>query len=103
MVEEIEKLWSAHEQTPFPEGHRSKEISGMNLTILESEVAGIIIGFITTNGGLGSRQRNVLEDYTAKLEEVINKLESQAAKDYFASLKSIGDQVLKKGHDQPQL
>ena len=102
MTKDIEALWTAHEQTPFPDGHRSVSAQGMKLTLLESEIAGYILTFITTKGGIGSRQRNVLEDYSKKLVDIIAELETEEAKNYFASLKKITDLVLEKAHDQPR-
>lgn len=102
IIDEIATLWNSHEKQPFPAGHRTKTVEGVNLGLLDPELAGYIIGFLTTKGGLGSRQKNVMAEYSEKLNLIIEQLETEEAKRYFQSLKKITDLVLEHAHDQPQ-
>lgn len=90
---EIQEAWSAHESTPFPMGHRMKEINGKNVSVLESEVGGYIMTFLNTGGRLGARQYLAMKAFQQELPDIVNQLEGEGQK-YFDSLRKIADMVM---------
>ena len=94
-MKNIEKLWSAFEQTPFPLGHRTKEVAGYNLTILESEIGGLIMTCLRGDGTLGRRQYILMGKFCEDLPNVIKELEGDAA-NYFKQLSEIASLVYAK-------
>lgn len=87
-MDEIRKLWETHEARLFPSGHRTKEIGGVSLTLLESEIGGLVLTYLNTEGTLGRRQLKNLHDSNRKLSVALNDLEGDA-KDYFTALQKI--------------
>ncbi|MEZ4753952.1 MAG: hypothetical protein R3A13_06520 [Bdellovibrionota bacterium] len=92
-VEEISKLWSAHEAKSFPEGHRTKVIGKANLTMIESDAASNIITFIHSGGNLVGRRQTELKNNIKILDESLKELSGEA-KIYFTSLKQIVERVI---------
>ena len=92
--QEIAHRWASHEAKPFPMGHRTKEINGNNLTLLESGAASNIMTFINTEGRLLGRRQVELKKQVELLVGAIEEL-SDEAKSYFEELKAIGEEVLK--------
>jgi len=85
----INKLWSEHESTPFPMGHRAEIGEGINLTSLESQAGGIILSYVATEGKLGSYQKTQLEKFARQFKEVEGLLKSDEARTYFSNLLKI--------------
>jgi len=89
----IKQLWEQHERRPFPAGCRGKEVQGLSLTMLESEIGGLILSFINTEGVLSSRQSGTLAGYDEKLAGVVDELDGEA-KEYFSALQMIFREVI---------
>ena len=84
MDEVIEKMWKEHEKGEFPAGHRNKTIEGTNLTLIDTELSGFVLGFQAV-GSLGARQLLALQKGITTLEKIIPQLES-SAQPYFKHL-----------------
>jgi len=96
-MEQIKKLWEQHEQASFPAGHRNKTIEGVNLTLIDTELSGFVLTFISTGGSLGARQHIALEKGISTLTKIIPQLEDDA-KPYFQHLLDLCKKILKESH-----
>ena len=88
----IEERWNKHAAVPFPEGLRGREVAGVNLTVLESELSACVLTAIETGGVLGIRMRGMYDAGVSKLAEVIPQLSGEAQA-YFRNLQSILEEL----------
>ena len=43
----IEQLWKEHMSTAFPQGCRGKDVNGVDLVMLDADVAGCVVTFLS--------------------------------------------------------
>lgn len=85
-IDKLQSRWNQFERKSFPLGHRTKMIGSRNLTVFSSEIGGLILSFINSDGMLGGRQSMVVEEIAKSRNTVEAELESADARQYFAEL-----------------
>ncbi|MCB0319614.1 MAG: hypothetical protein KDD60_01735 [Bdellovibrionales bacterium] len=99
-LDAIASRWSALENRGLPDGHFKFSVNGRSVTLVQSEIAGMILTYLQTNGSLGSRQRSALQSLIKELESGLSTMNDDC-KSYFGDLLSIAGDVLGIAHDQP--
>lgn len=89
----IEQLWSEHKSAAFPQYCRGKEIHGVDLVMLDADVAGCVDTFLS-RGNLNLFQTAVLGLCCRNLTSSIPLL-SEEAKCYYRRLELLAELVLK--------
>ena len=56
-IEDIQQRWREHEAASFPKGLRGRSVGGVDLTLLESNIARFIMSAIELKGPLPNRSR----------------------------------------------
>lgn len=92
-IEDIQQRWREHEAASFPKGLRGRSVGGVDLTLLESNIARFIMSAIELKGPLPNRSRTMLEDQRKILEGVLPKLEGDS-RSYFERLRGLANDVL---------
>jgi hypothetical protein len=89
----IEQLWREHELAAFPQGYRGKDINGVDLVMLDADVAGCVDTFLS-RGNLNLFQTAVLGLCYRNLTLLIPIL-SEEGKAYYWRLERLAELVLK--------
>ncbi len=95
-LDDIKRCWEEHERSPFPSGLRGKSVEGVDLTLLESNLARYILGTIELGKPLAERSRGFLQTEADKLNALLPHLSGEAAT-YFKRLAKIAQDVLSLG------
>ena len=91
---EILKLWQQYSSAAFPKGYDGKEISGINLPLLDVEIAGYIRMYVN-HGTLDFRRVESLRELLIDLNTVILLLDSEELT-YFNRLRELANLVLQE-------
>jgi hypothetical protein len=83
------ELWHDHQRDRFPTGCAGKEIFGVDLVMLDADVAGLV-SHVVGGTELSVDQRRILTKIREELEFVVPNL-PRHAQPYFARLAKIAD------------
>ena len=89
----IERLWREHESAAFPQGYRGKDVKGVDLVMLDADVAGCVHTFVS-RGNLNLFQTAVLGLCYRNLTHSIPML-NEEGKAYYCRLERLAELVLK--------
>jgi hypothetical protein len=87
-VEAVSRLWRAHVQAPFPPRQRGAEIAGVEMILLDADIAGCVCVWLDRSGQLDARRRSVIASCLDKLNLVLPLLVDQEA-DYYRRLRDL--------------
>ena len=89
----IRELWTEHNNAPFPNGFRAKDVSGIDFVMLDADVAGCV-GTFLGRGNLNLYQTAILGLSYRNLSHVIPIIRDEG-KEYFWRLERLAELVLK--------
>jgi hypothetical protein len=92
---EILELWGQHSSAAFPEGYGGREINGINLPLLDAEIAGCIHIFVHNHGELDPARLKTLRKSLIDLNSIVLLLDS-AELIYFDRLRNLANLVLQE-------
>lgn len=93
----VAELWKAHRAAAFPDRLRSTGISGVDMVMLDADVAGCVSGWLN-NGGAVDERWDVLATRVRELERVVPELSGYEAV-YFKRLLDMTALVLEAPSD----
>lgn len=88
----IQKLYNEHLNTPFPD-LRGEEIDGIDLVMLDSDIAGLVQTFFAHRGQLNGDDFKILNHCYSDLKIVVRELENKHRL-YFSNLLNIVEQII---------
>ncbi|MEU6851708.1 hypothetical protein ABZ901_17500 [Actinacidiphila alni] len=74
MREDVARLWREHMNAPFPDGLRGAERGGVDLVLVDAQIAGVVTAWLRNKGVLDARRRNVALDCVARLDRIMPML-----------------------------
>jgi hypothetical protein len=92
---EILELWQQHSAAAFPEGYGGREINGIDLPLLDAEIAGCIQRYVHTSGELDPRRMELLRKSLTELNTIVLLLDSEELI-YFNRLRNLANLVLQE-------
>ena len=90
---EIERLWTEHLAVDFPPVH-GDEVEGIDLILLDADIAGYITTFLDHGGRLAPARRASLETLARHARTAAQSL-AGPARDYFTRLANVADLVVR--------
>jgi hypothetical protein len=93
LTDEINELWGGHLEERFPSGLYGKDINGIDLVSLDSDIAGCVLTFID-DGNMNLYQTAVLGLCFQNVSVVMTILNKEGRK-YFGRLERLSELVLK--------
>ncbi|MCM1977051.1 MULTISPECIES: hypothetical protein [Streptomyces] len=84
-------LWEAHRRAPFPGGFRGVDVAGVELILLDSSVAGLVMQEL--RGGLGDDDVAILWACITDLDKVLPLIDDEYCRDYYARLRVLAELV----------
>lgn len=94
MNQKILELWNIHQESKFPRGYGGKSINGIDLILLDSDIAGCVLTFIQNDGKLDVWRTAILGLCYRDSNIVIQHLSGEA-KEYYSRLETLSNLVLK--------
>ena len=91
---EILELWKQHSSATFPKGHGRTELHGIDLDLLDAEIAGCIQMYVN-HGTLEYRHLATLSNRLIDLNTIVLLL-SREELVYFNRLRTLADLVLQE-------
>ncbi len=92
----LTKLWEAHRADRFPKELAGKEINGIDLVLLDADIAGCIMTVIGSAGRIDGGKAEILRECLKDLNNVITGLNDNG-KRHYERLKRMAELVLKQG------
>ncbi|WP_243869567.1 hypothetical protein [Streptomyces liangshanensis] len=80
-------LWEEHRRAPYPDSFRGVDVAGVDLTLLDSDVAGLVRRELS--GGLDDSGVAILWACIADLDRVVASINSEYCGSYFARLRTM--------------
>jgi len=93
---EILKLWKQHSTASFPKG--DKEIDGINLSLLDTEIAGCVHMFVHNGGKLDYQRVLTLRNHLIDLNTIILFLDKDEL-NYFNRLREMANLILQEAEN----
>ncbi|MFI1091169.1 hypothetical protein [Streptomyces sp. NPDC020917] len=81
------ELWEEHRHAPYPPGFRGVNIAGVELVLVDADVAGVVIRELA--GGLDADDIAILWACVAGLDKVVPLIEDEYCAAYFARLRTL--------------
>ena len=91
-MDELRRLWREHREAEYPDGYRDKEVAGVALILLDTEIAGCV-SFSLGGARLDPERGRVLEGCYRDAVAVTREL-TGPARGYFERLKLMAAIVL---------
>ncbi|MFE6747928.1 hypothetical protein ACFVGM_18910 [Kitasatospora purpeofusca] len=83
----LARLWEDHRRAPYPDGFRGVDIEGVELILLDADVAGLVQREL--NGGLDGDGIAVLRACIAGLDRIVPLIDSAYCASYFTKLRTL--------------
>ena len=91
---EIIELWRQHSSATFPKGYSGKKLNGIDISLLDAEIAGCIHIYIN-QGSLEYRHLECLSNRLIDLNTIVLLLNSEELI-YFNRLRTLADLILQE-------
>ena len=92
-MDEIRRLWREHQEAPYPDGFRGVEVAGVELVMLDADIAGCVSTYLKKGGCLDLQRAAILGRCYRDASLVVREL-TGAPRDYFARLERVAATVL---------
>jgi len=92
--DEIRHLWKQHLDRPFPPRMRGEEIDGVDMVLVDADIAGCVQTWLGSSSSLDAGRIEVLRKCKGDLERVLPHLLDPHEADYYAALHDLAVAVL---------
>lgn len=92
-MDKVRKLWAEHSGARFPTGLAGMEVDGVDLSVLDADIAGCVDMFLKNGGTLDNEGRTVLEMCYKDVSKVVLGLLGEP-KRYFERLRDMARETL---------
>lgn len=92
---EILELWQQHSAAAFPKGYGQKEINGIDLPLLDAEIAGCIHMYMHNSATLNSLRVKTLRQRLIDLNTIVLLLDQEELT-YFDRLRRLANLILQE-------
>lgn len=88
-LEEGRRLWGEHLSAPFPSRLRGEEIEGVDMVMLDADIAGCIDAWLGRGGRLDEQRRGWLKSCREDLRRVMRALDDPEERAYYERLDAL--------------
>jgi hypothetical protein len=93
----VAQLWEEHRRATFPARLRGEEIAGVDMVMVDADVAGCVDTWLSGSGPLDAGRLSVLRDLVRDLDGVVALLEDEHERQYYERLRDLARLVLDVG------
>ncbi|MEU5721015.1 hypothetical protein [Micromonospora sp. NPDC047738] len=91
-IEAVARLWEAHLRAPFPPRLRGLDIAGVEMILLDADIAGCVSVWLDSNGQLDDWRRTAVASCLRQLDLVQPLLAGQEAA-YYRRLRDLAELI----------
>ena len=91
---EVRRLWQAHLERPFPPRMRGEEIDGVDMVMVDADVAGCASTWLSSSTNLDSARIGILRACRDDLRRVVPAMSNPTERDYYVGLQALANAVL---------
>src|SRR4051812_34004368 len=84
--DEVRRLWQAHLERPFPPRMRGEEIDGVDMVMVDADVAGCVSTWLTSSTSLDSARIGILRACRSDLRRMVPAISDPTERDYYVRL-----------------
>jgi hypothetical protein len=95
VTSELIKLWQQYSAAAFPRGYGDKEINGIDLPLLDAEIASCIHVYMYNSAELDARRVKILRERLIDLNTVVLLMDGEELH-YFNRLRELANLVLQE-------
>jgi hypothetical protein len=95
--DEVRRALVDHTAAPFPVRLGGEEIAGVEVVMLDADVAGCVAIWLGNKGSLDDERRRVLQERLDDLDRVLPLLDVPSEREYFERLRRLAASVLDAG------
>ena len=92
--DEVQQLWSEHRGAPFPSRLRGEEIAGVDMVMLDADVAGCVSVWLSSNGRLDEWRKTVLLQCLDELDRIVPLLQDADEREYYERVRQLARAAL---------
>jgi hypothetical protein len=93
-LDEGQRLWDEHLLAPFPTRLRGEEIDGIDMVMLDADIAGCVSTWLGNKGRLDETRRGWLEGSLDDLARVLRLLADEDERAYYERLRRLAQLAL---------
>ena len=88
------RLWSHHRAAPFPDRFRAEEVAGVDLVVVDADIAGCVYTWLHSSGPLDRARLTVLREHLRDLASTLPLLDGPLEREYVGRLRELAALVL---------
>jgi hypothetical protein len=92
--DEVRLLWDEHRSAPFPDGLAGEEIAGVDIVMLDADIAGCVATALGNHGRPAVERKAVLAKCLDDLDRVLPLLQDEGAREYYERLRRLAQLTL---------
>lgn len=90
----VRRLWREHARAEFPEGLTGEELAGVDLVMLDADIAGCVTTWLDSSGRLDDGRAALLRACLRDVSRVVPLLDMADELSYFSRLRELARMVL---------
>lgn len=94
MTDPLRQLWQEHQRSPFPESVRGEDIGGVDLVLIDADIAGCVASCVDAPRNLDQMRRDILAGCRKELDLVLPHLARGDEDAYVTRLAAMADLAL---------
>lgn len=91
--DEVRLIWDEHRSAPFPDGLAGKEVAGVDMVMLDADIAGCVSTWLGNHGRLDEGRKAVLAQCIDDLDRVLPLLQEEDARSYYERLRRLAQLI----------
>ncbi len=88
-LDEVKLLWDEHRSAPFPDAVAGEEIAGVDMVMLDADIAGCVSTWLGDQGRLDEGRKAVLAKRLDDLGSVVPLLQDEGEREYYERLRRL--------------
>lgn len=93
-AESVSRLWAAHLRTEFPCRLRGEKLAGVDLVLLDADIAGCVVTWRAEGRPLDEGRRQLVNRLLQDLDRVLPPLSREQERAYYQRLRQISELLL---------
>jgi hypothetical protein len=90
----VQRLWDEHSDAPFPARLRGEEIAGVEMVMLDADIAGCVQSWLANNGQLDEHRKEILRSCLDDADRVLPLLQDDGEREYYERLRRLAQSAL---------
>jgi hypothetical protein len=90
----VQRLWDEHCAAPFPARLGGQEIAGVEMVMLDADIAGCVQTWLANKGQLDEHRKEILRSCLDEADRVLPLLQDEGERAYYERLRRLAQLAL---------